>query len=382
MRAFISYSPSLAAALCLIACGPGVEEGPIPLPPASTDSATESDTGDEDGGDTETVDTEPKDWCATPTIENRSAIVVADILPGGQFVAMGNNCLLAVRQEQTGYTATVAFLSPEGNNSILSTFEATVPKVPRALVCRSSAAEKTNTAHVITSDETSSVVYEVVDEIGVWNNVFEGRKLMGARWLVRTAEPSIDKICVFGDGIYCADTSSGWMDWQEVHASTGDIVVFDMTVITCDEGWCPVAVGGKGSVFIQHNSVWTEAAVETESDLISVADSADTFAAVGNDGALIFGDSNSVFSNVIMNGADLVSLYFDDGLRFKGATKDGAVFQGEIANDNSVYICPNPTMVTGPLKDGMIISCGNVDNFMALRSDALIGSYNCAIVTV
>lgn len=382
---FFHLFVALLSASAAARCGPGVQEGPesdFTEDTASGDTAS-GDTASGDGGgepddfDTQTSDNEPESFCAYPTIDSTVALSANELLTDSSFVAISSDCALASRQELDGYTAAVAFMSPDADNNVISAFQHSFSLEPKALSCRFDSVEKVYVAYILASDEAGSIVYELVDEVGEWNEVYRGAaRLDGIHRLVRTSAPATDEICAFGDGVICASKSDAPLEWrEEIPGGTGALIS-DITLISCEDDRCFAAVGQGGHVYIKQQSGWARQSVETGEDLLTVSASDDVFTAAGAGGLILHGNADGLASYRVLDGRDIVSIQWEDGRYFKGATQDGAVFEGEVQS-NGVYICPDFSTVEGAVLDALFFSCDSSSRFLVLQENALIGAYEC-----
>ena len=378
------------SALC--ACGPGVEEGPVPgdseTEPSggteSPDAGADSETATSeipDAGDTDSASDVSYEWCRYPTIEDQDALSASFVLAGSEIAAIGGNCALVSRPEASGYTAAVAFMSAYADNNTLATVQGTVSLPPRAVTCRFDPLTKIYTAYVLTSDDTSSELFEVQDESATWTSVFAGPSLSGVHLMLRTAAPSLDEVCVFGDGFYCAPRTSLPLEWREEPVSASGERVLDTALFNCESGWCMVAVGESGEVRVLSDLGWERLETGSNADLVSVSDNGDFFTAVGASGTMVHGNASGVQTFTILDGRDLAAVDWMDDRFFMGATADGTVFEGEIRS-NGVFLCPGPDSVEGPVLDAMFFDCDGERNYLAACPDRVFGRYECTAVVV
>ena len=379
------------SALC--ACGPGVEEGPVPRD-SETQPFGDSDTPDA-GADSETATSEipnagdtdigsddvSYEWCRYPTISDENALAASFVLRGSEIAAVGGNCALVSRPEDTGYTAAVAFMSAYADDNTLATVRRKVSLPPRSVSCRFDPVTKIYTAYVLTSDDTASELFEVQDEAATWTSVFTGPSLGGVHLMLRTAEPALDVVCVFGDGMYCAPRTASPLEWREELAPKSGKRVLDTALFNCENGWCMTAVGEGGEVRVLSASGWERLETGSDADLTAVSDNGDFFTAVGASGTMVHGNASGVQIYTILDGRDLVAVDWMDDRFFMGATTDGTVFEGEIRSDG-VFLCPGPDSVESLVLDAMFFDCDGERNYLAASPGRVVGRYECVSVVV
>lgn len=390
-------------AIFVVACGPGVQEGPVPESKETSsmdtgDADTDTNLSDRDtmGGDSDDTETSDsgttlrdtasdsdlaQDWCPSTTIEETVALTAEQVLSESVFVALDSECILAARQEADGYTVAAAFLSGDTENKIVFVSSQQVPLRPGAMACRYDAEFQVSTAYVVTSDDAQGIVYELTSNEGQWREIFRGPRLFGVQQMYRTADPKVDELCVFGDGASCAARSEGWTEWRPEIAPGSGVAVRDMALIECEEGFCLAAIGDAGFVSIKRQSVWQSVVVETTADLTAISVLGNSFSAVGTGGTFLYGDATGLESYRILDGQNMVSLKWYGTRSFMGATAEGTVFQGEMQSDGP-YICPSPSVISWEILNGDFFNCKDTNNYVVLQADALIGRYDCTLVVM
>ncbi len=397
---------SCVSIVCLIliflpSCGPGLQEGFLPVDISTEEKTLDSDTGSDfesqthfdsdtntdsapdsvEDADTNSdlVDTLTSLECSD--VSTYSVFFANNLLENSRFVAMSGNCLLLSLQEENGYRAAAVFTSPFADNNILSSFEASIPLPPKSIICRYDPVEKINSAFILATDGTESAIYKLTDDIGLFEEIHRDSKLTGLARLLRTETPSIDEICAYGNGIKCSSKSSQWTQWKEELSPQANITVNRMTVMSCEEGWCYLAVGPKGGLYIHRQNEWKRIPVDTVEDLVAVSDRQGKFVAAGNNGTVVVGNAESAKASTIAEGKDILSLSWYE-YYFQGVTSDGYIVRGIAENDILTASCINPQQIEGNVVDAMYFVCEQAANYVILRQDSLIGDYDCSLISV
>ena len=383
--------------ICLTvgACGPGIEEGPLlqesqlPSQEDGGPNTAGADTGDSDtdtrtdadaGADTETVTT--LGGCDDDVFEEKTLIAADAILTDGEFVALGRNCLLATVSDGTESHIAVTFANGQHIDFIEKTIEETFPGTPRAISCQSDIFAESDTAVVVMETETGSLIVEGNKETGEWRTLLEtAASFRGVEYIFRTEYYRYEKLCVYGEGIYCTEMAGDHLTWTEIHAPD-EHPFTDMTLIACGDAWCEVAVGPGGLVDIRKNGLWERKETGVEVDLLTASNTLDRFIAAGDDGVVILGTAETTPKTyTLFEDKRIVSLYFLDPTAdmIIGNTADGMVFQAKLTETEAV-LCPNIHALSTQAIAGTFFKCEDADNYVVADPSALVGAFRCTTI--
>ncbi len=396
----------VALCLGLAACGPGVAEGPLPLA-AATDSDDEDgrSTGDDDGpqetddGETEGTDSETEDagesltrgetdtmegWCEDSLVVEETVVSAEALVPGAEFVAMGNDCVLLRKPEENGLLATVVFLSSE----LPSPYEAKRVETvsdsePLSITCYEDPLLDDRVAVVLMAGEDGEVTLmrasfdsgEITPMAG--SESLAGVSLTRVVRLLRTAGNGINRLCAFGDGLFCLDLGDNDGEWVE-EISPGEGGRFhDLGVLEQGEDWLLLVVGEEGRIEVGGPDGWRTLPAATDADLYTVTSWDRQWVAAGEGGVFVYGTLEEQTEAELLDG-DVISINIWDDQPFTGITDAGGVFQGRIS-DQELLLCPQDDLSL-PLLDSLPAGCGSYESFLILTPESLIGDYGCEIV--
>jgi hypothetical protein len=399
----------ILAGLPAIACGPGVEEGPVVELVSDSDGATgtetgddsapgdtasgtgtegETDTGQETEGETGTgeeidsgTDSGAPTPCADEVFNNEKIFGAMDLLENGRFVAMSVECLL-LREEVTGGTRTmVVFTDPWATGGVGSAVEMVSAMAPKAITCHPDYRE----AIVLFDTGGGSALYEVTEESGAFTalgdgEAFDGLTLTGIKRLRRTSNGRLNRVCAFGQGIVCADASLGLTAWETAVAFdvSGDINDLGLTLI--DGAWSIVAVGPGGRILVESGDGWRLLNSGTTAELFAVSATEDTITAAGQGGVFVHGTIDGLTPRVFLEG-DVVSLYWWSDRFLKGVTRDGTVFEGQMV-DGALTLCSAAFELAEPVSASILLSCGNEEDYLIMTETLVLGTYDCSSIVV
>jgi hypothetical protein len=400
MRSIQQILPLLLIAQVVQACGPGVEEGSLlgesvfktqqdggqsngtGNPPGDTDSEIQSDTSSSshflDAGDTEK--------CPNPLFDDTPMLTASDTLENGKYVSMGTNCLLSAAQTEAGSHLQVTFVNDRNGEIIAETVDETVPGTPADLTCHYNAAQEKPKAVVLVNDDNGSTIYKIDRALKIdrardtWSLLFKGPRLSGINHLMNTRDTGYDKLCAFGNGVFCAEWSD-LTDWEEVYPR--DRHYNDVTIVTCDGKWCEVAVGPNGLVELKRDAIREVIETGVDDNLLTVTNNESHYTAAGENGVVLHGTADApplAFRPV--PGKTIVSLqrYINSNL-FMGATEDGTVFKGFL-DHNDMRLCPYSHTLPTDAIDGTMFMCEVNPNFLVLTADHLIGPWSCRLIVI
>ena len=394
------------AGLLGTACGPGVAEGPVVGIVGDTDEPTGTGTGDDSApGDTSTgtaaagdtgtaqaidtgtgtdsiteTGTGTQDQCAGGIFNNNVVFRASDLLDRGRFVAMSVECLL-LREEVTGGTrAMVVFTDPWESDGVRSTVEMVSTMEPLAITCHPDKRE----AIVLFDTGGGCAVYEVTEESGEFTALGNGGafavSLKGIKRLMRTSYGGLNRVCAFGEGIVCADASSGWATWETVASFEVSGNVNDLNVMLIDEVWSMVAVGPQGRIIVENADTWRVLDTGTTADLLAVSTTGDYLTAAGRDGVFVHGTIDDLAPYTFFD-EDVVSLYWWSDRFLKGVTADGTVFEGQI-RDGELALCPVSLDLADPVSVSILMSCGDQEDYLIMTETLVLGTYDCSSIVV
>lgn len=391
-----------ACCLALSACGPGVAEGPLFLTEAA-ESTDETEPSDEDTGDTETEeaagtdsatvdDGEPsthsetesvEKWCEEPLGEDETIIRAEELVPGGELVAMSNDCVLLRKVEEGGIRATVVFLSSELEPPFeAKRVETVMDQEPLSITCYDDPLLDDRLAVILMSGNGEVTLMRASFDSGEMG-FFEGSEPLGSESLTRvvrllkTAGNGINRLCALGDGLFCLDLSADDGEWEAEIPSDQGGFLRDVGVMAQGEAWRLVAVGDGGRIDVVDPEGWRTLPPVTDADLLTVSIDDDLLVAAGEGGVFVYGTRDKQTEAVRLEG-DVISLNFWDGQPFTGVTARGEVFRGSV-DDGELRFCPTVSLSESAL-DSLSINCGSFESFLVLTGDALIGNYGCDMV--
>lgn len=396
----------LATAVLIVACGPGVGEGPLirtdqdgladsDTNPADVDSETGSDTVDETGSDDEVdtltppdtgVDTEtewePGGPCDRDIYESNVVFSAETLLPGARFVSMNSDCLLLERAEADGrYRTGIVFTDPWEDDKIWNTVETVMEMRPKALTCHPESRE----AIVLFESDAGSALYDVSASSGTFNllantQLFSGLMLRGINRFMRTQNGGIDRICVFGNGIFCADDGGDALQWDIVIPPDEGVLFYDLSLLSIDGAWVMVAVGANGLILVEADDGWRALPTQTDADLLTVATANDLLTAAGQDGVIVHGTMDHIETYDVID-EDIISLHWFSDRYFKGITSEGTVFEGSV--ENGVFdLCVAQDRVPDGLVLDILGSCGGEETYLLMSESRVFGSYDCALIVI
>ena len=421
----ISKYAFVSASLCaLMGCGPGVEEGPLfkmsegaifdTSPDNGTGSADPASVGTdsnqgfehdsiESGTDTETLgDTTeievPKDGgldsetlsaaCDSLPFETDNVADIETIHPNGTFISASNRCLLSTATDMNGTLTRVTFIDPEEREFNLGMIEAILPGAPIDIVCYQDKHAPEYIAEIVVQEDSGGTPKSTVYEGRLYENVFiplfTTERLVGISAFSKISNSIYQRICAYGDGVFCTETQGDHLVWTAERPQTGSTTYRALNIAPCGEAWCMVAVGEKGLVEIQNRAEWRQIETETNETLLTVtAFDDETYIAAGEAGALLLGSVESpipLFTTRLSQTQDIVGLHLYEG-HFYGVTDNGIVFQG-VNQMNELLICPETIELDIPALTSLLVVCPIDRRFIVLSGQSLIGQYNCDALVV
>ncbi len=389
----------LAMVAFAFGCGPGVAEGPVT--DVGRDGGRTGDTGTEDGIDTRTApphdtgttdtgttDTEGADagadtgdGCGEEIFEDAVVFESNGLQPGARFVDMSSECLLLRQETIDGVRTTVVFTDPWEPGHIGATAEWTSPLEPVALTCHPENWE----AAVLFRTAAGNVLYQMDGYGGdpallAGEATFGGRSLTGIRRFMRTANGGVNRICAFGQGIFCADSAAGWTAWTETLPHVAGRYINDMGLLSIADAWSLVAVGSGGMILVEGAGGWQPVDSGTAEELLAVGTMGDTFTAAGRNGIFVHGTVDGPRRYTFFS-EDVVSLYWWSDQFLKGVTAAGTVFEGTIRG-GELSLCLTSVTLDEPVFTSVLLVCGDAENYLIMTDSLVLGAYDCAPMVI
>jgi len=306
-----------ACALAAAACGPGVEEGPIPPATADTDVDSGADTDTDTDADTDsdivpaTCPQGPLEWCSWTPDAAHLELLAADVEDGLTFVDADYETVLGRRTVLEVPAPVVIVGAVDGENpepldafwrADLAEYDG-VPVVPIAITTRLDAPfdEGGARALILARTPSGNSLFRSDAHIGFDGTItpFPGgavpgsEALRGLVYLRRKvidsspfeADPKFNRVCAFGDGLFCFDGTT-WT--TEVPAGSGASL---NAVAVIDEGDTAhiIAVGDDGRAVVETDGEWQELSLGVVVDLHAVSAHEGRFTAAGGKGVMIDG---------------------------------------------------------------------------------------------
>lgn len=385
-KAAFVWGPALMA--LVIGCGPGVAEGPLPL-----------DTGQDIPSDGVSSDTDIQEFiCPTPLAEPCAQeqsplpkiLDASEIDPSARLVAFTRDALL-LQQGPSGSEAPIVWILDFG--SPLDTRQharAELPKPsvtsvrPVGLVYNLKPPFAMDMTVVLVEQSGKFILYgahlepgegATADLLPLENGLVPGSgDFRGVSYLrEKTQGPEgdyVNRICVFGDGIFCFDGSH----WTVEIEPSGDRRFNDLGILRVGEGKGILAVGDGGLILVDTAAGWRELGSTTVEDLLKVSVNDNQFTAVGTNGALVHGTAEKSTACTVAE-ETIVSVSRFGERKIIGITTSGNVFTGEL-DALAETLCFTGRRVAYPI-DARLNGCGSLLNYMVLTSSSLYGEQDC-----
>jgi hypothetical protein len=413
MKRFVIFLNLWALGMVATTCGPGVGEGPYisaentplsdgkdsgspgeSMAAGDTDTDADSDTdndtdtdsdadadADADGGMDTGSEIDTGNGCPTDLFNDEMIFYASDLLKDSRFVAMSNHCLLLKRDGVDGIQTMVVFTDPWNTGHVDTVVGMISDNTPVDLTCNPDTLEAT----VLFETDGGSTIYrvygeeeELVELKGL--EVLATRHLKGITRFLRTSDGGIDRVCAYGEGIYCSEGASGWSEWEEAAAPEEGIRFNDMSLLLIEEAWAVIAVGTNGRVQVEHPDGFHVLDSGTNEELLTVSGAGDIFIAAGQNGVIVHGTVESTEQRTLFE-EDIVSLHWREARYFKGVTADGTVFEGSLINGD-IAVCTDTIEAAEAPLDGLFWFCEAYENYLVLTETHLFGEYDCGTITV
>lgn len=353
-----------------IGCGPGVGEGPRPLPPLADgsvlDSRVEGDVDanaktDAHGDAAEVMDVSVSSTYSCVSPEATSSIVYHASRLGSnvRLITMGENTLLAERTVDEIVEPLLVFVDwgSTGVNSIekgraeLSqtppaslqpiavvnrhngSFNGEWPFDHDAFVLARGPAGNALYGANLPADTSSELVLiadsEVPTEVSLRGLVYLPDKMVGVD-ASTVSEVRFKRLCLFGDGLYCISyDNSVWSREVEIEAASGRLFN-SVAVWNNGKEWFLVAVGDQGrivKVSMDAKKTAQEVPVGTTDNLLTVSSSDSRLAIAGENGTVVYIDERED-EPIECNLFDQAIVSFKWwGSRLRGIERNGELFE-------------------------------------------------------
>jgi hypothetical protein len=377
------------AALALAACGPGVEEGPIPAAEANTgadtDVGTDVDTGSDTGteADIATCPAPPFGACPESPDDAVPVLLAAEVEDGLVFVDADYETVLARRTVGGGAApvVVVAAVNPEEPAPVDAFWRADLVGYDGATVepigITTNLQEPFDAggarALVLARTPDGNALFRSDAHLGGDGTLaaFPGGEVPGdgelrglvylRRKVIDTSpfeeDPRFNRVCAFGDGLYCFD-GAGWQ--TELPAGSGPALNAVAVIDEGDEAHV-IAVGDDGRAVLETEGAWQELVLGPEVDLRAVGARGGRFTAAGGKGVVVDGTPeaqlvcqtywtsllslNWVIGSAYGYGGDGVD---DFGDLFVALAGDGAILHGAVG-DGEGMMCDSGDAIPGAI---------------------------------
>lgn len=374
-----------------VGCGPGVAEGPIPL-------HTEKDGSIEDTSSQGFTCPNPiESACGDPGDLYPALIAASQIDTDARIVALARNALLLERTRSGIEEPVVWIMDFEHPEDTHERGRAELPSRPSSPIRPIGLAYNLESpfdmdlyarvAVVLLESDEGSALYEApmrpggtetADLVPMENGVLptEG-KLRGLTYLDEKVSGDdsayFDRLCAFGDGIFCFDGSS-WT--TEIEPGSG-AMFNDLGVLGVGENNYVIAVGDNGRIALDSAAGWRDMDSGTAENLMSVSVHIDRFTAVGSNGILVDGTADNAAACSVSS-ETLIAINRLGAEKIVGVTESGKVFTGRLDDLRGELCYQGPSL--GSAIDARPHGCdsGN-DNYLVITSDFLYGKIECTI---
>jgi hypothetical protein len=400
MRGLVATRLAFLLWLLPLGCGPGVGEGfPGDGGVAEGDSDTDVDSDSDTDSDTDT-DTGPPEYHECP-VEMQSEcqseqpgietlLEAVELGPDITFAGMGRNALIAARTVDETTSPLMVRMDFDEYDGVESLGLAELAEPPTSSLTPVAVVGDLDSdifgywALVLVEGDDgysfmgTDVYYMETGELVPLPAVAppattELRGLIYLQQKVPDAAPDYEKVCAFGDGLFCFD-GSGWTTLIEPAAGTS---INDIGMIYFDGVYQLLAVGDDGWIAHRDGETWSAIDSGTAQDLLTVSVDDTVFTAAGREGTVVYGTAAETVACEIAEQTILVlSGIPDEGIL--GIFDTGPVFFWQLGEWG-----PTACLTGADVPDALetrIVGCDASLNLFVLTEAALYGGNECVVV--